>query len=76
MYLLFEHFPSVLAYQFWHSALEKVSANQVAIFQYLIPVFTTIISVVFLNESFRVFHIIGGALIFTGVILVNRGSKV
>lgn len=68
-------FPSVLAYQFWHSALKKVSANQVAIFQYLIPVFTTIISVLFLNENFRIFHVVGGTLIFTGVILVNRGPK-
>ena len=65
-------FPSVLAYQFWHSGLKKVSANQVAIFQYLIPVFTTIISVLFLDERFRWFHFLGGLLIFAGVILVTN----
>jgi len=65
-------FPSVLAYRFWHDSLKKVSANQVAIFQYLIPVFTTTISVLFLDEQFRAFHLIGGLFIFLGVILVNN----
>ena len=64
-------FPSVLAYQFWHRALKHVSANQVAIFQYLIPVFTTGISILFLDEQLKLFHIVGGTLIFIGVFLVT-----
>lgn len=65
-------FPSVLAYRFWNSALRKVSANKVAIFLYLIPVYTTIISVLFLHEDLRLFQIFGGLLIFAGVLLVTR----
>ena len=68
-------FPSVLAYQFWNHALTKVSANEVAISQYLIPVFTTLISVFFLDERLRDFHLIGGALIFFGVFLVTSAYK-
>ena len=64
-------FPSVLAYLFWNYALTKISANQVAIFQYLIPVYTTIISIIFLEERLRLFHICGGALILAGVLLVS-----
>ncbi len=68
-------FPSVLAYQFWNHALTKVSANEVAISQYLIPVFTTLISVLFLQERLHSFHFIGGALIFLGVFLVTMVKK-
>jgi len=64
-------FPSVLAYTFWNQALARVSANEVAISQYLIPVFTTLISVSFLGETIQSFHVWGGALIFLGVFLVT-----
>lgn len=68
-------FPSVLAYKFWHQALAQVSANKVAISQYLIPVFTTLISVTFLNEQLRSFHLLGGGLIFIGVSLVTISGR-
>ena len=64
-------FPSVLAILFWNFALTKISANQVAIFQYLIPVYTTIISIIFLGEHLQLFHICGGILILAGVLLVS-----
>jgi drug/metabolite transporter (DMT)-like permease len=65
-------FPSVLAYRFWNSALRKVSANKVGIFLYLIPVYTTVISILFLGEHLRVYQILGGLMIFSGVLLVTR----
>ena len=64
-------FPSVLAYSFWNRALAHVSANEVAISQYLIPVFTTLISVSLLGERLQMFHLFGGGLIFLGVFLVT-----
>jgi drug/metabolite transporter (DMT)-like permease len=64
-------FPSVLAYKFWNRALTRVSANEVAISQYLIPVFTTLVSLVFLDEKLHGFHLAGGGLIFFGVFLVT-----
>jgi drug/metabolite transporter (DMT)-like permease len=65
-------FPSVLAYLFWNQALTRIPANKVAIFQYLIPVYTTIISVLFLGERLQFFHLLGGAMIFVGVLLVTN----
>jgi len=67
-------FPSVLAYRFWNSALRKISANKVGIFLYLIPIYTTVISILFLRESLKLFQIFGGLLIFTGVLLVTRSG--
>lgn len=68
-------FPSLLAYHFWNSALKKVSANKVGIFLYLVPVYTTAISILFLGESFKTFHAIGGLLIFAGVLLVTNSAS-
>lgn len=65
-------FPSVLAYRFWNQALDKVPANKVAVFQYLIPVFTVIISLLFLDETLQQFQVIGGVLIFLGLLLVTK----
>ena len=65
-------FPSLLAYHFWNQALQKISASRVAIFLYLIPVYTTIISVIFLGEQIKLFHILGGSIIFVGVLLVTN----
>lgn len=65
-------FPSVLAYLFWNKALKVIEANKAAIFQYLIPVYTTLISVIFLGERLRAFHLTGGALIFIGLLLVTQ----
>jgi drug/metabolite transporter (DMT)-like permease len=69
-------FPSTLAYLFWNYALSRIPANQVAMFQYLIPVYTTLISVVFLGEQLRAFHLAGGGLIFFGVFLVTNSRLV
>ena len=53
-------FPSVLAYLFWNKALTVIEANKVAIFQYLIPVYTTLISVIWLGERLCAYHLVGG----------------
>lgn len=68
-------FPSILAYRFWNQALDRVPANKVAIFQYLIPVYTVIISLLFLGENLQPFQAIGGMLIFIGVLLVTTGAS-
>lgn len=65
-------FLSVLAYRFWNSALRKVSVNKASIFLYLVPAYTSIISILFLKESLKMFQILGSLLIFAGVMLVTR----
>lgn len=65
-------FPSVVAYRFWNSALRKVPANKVGIFLYLIPVYTSFISMLLLKETLKVFQVFGALLIFAGVLLVTQ----
>lgn len=65
-------FPSILANQFQNTALKYVPANKAGAFQALIPVFATVIAVMFLGEKLNSYHIWGGLLILSGVFLVVR----
>ncbi|KJS87697.1 MAG: hypothetical protein JM58_03250 [Peptococcaceae bacterium BICA1-8] len=65
-------FPSFLALYSWNTALQTVSSNHAAIFLNLIPVFTTILSILILGEQFVFYHVIGGLLIFSGVVMVTN----
>jgi len=67
-------FPSVLAFIFWNQAVREVGPNKASFFLYLMPVFGAILSAVFLGESIRAFHLIGMALIFTGIHLTTSRS--
>jgi drug/metabolite transporter (DMT)-like permease len=42
---------------------------------YLIPVFASILAIIFLGESLSLFHLMGGLLILTGLILATRSRR-
>ncbi len=65
-------FPSILAYLFFNEAVKTLGANIAGLFSHLIPVFGSIMAVVFLGEQFRVYHAIGMGLIVGGILLVIR----
>ncbi len=64
-------FPSVVAYLFWNRAVGIVGANKAGIFIHLMPVFGTILSIIFLGERLLGYHIPGIALIFIGIVLTT-----
>jgi drug/metabolite transporter (DMT)-like permease len=68
-------FPSVLSFIFWNNGVDKVGANRTGIFIHLMPVFSIIMAVLFLDERLRVFHITGMVLIFTGIALTTMPEK-
>lgn len=65
-------FPSVLAYLCYNRGVELIGANRAGQFVHLMPVFGSLMAVAFLGESFRLFHAIGIALIFGGIVLAAR----
>lgn len=67
-------FASVLAYIFWNKAIQMIGANKTGIFIHLMPVFSIVLAIIFLDENLRSYHIKGAILIFLGIFLttVNR----
>jgi len=65
-------FPSIVAYFCWNRGVEVIGANRAGLFINLIPVFASILAIAFLGETLQAFHIIGMALICSGMILFNR----
>ena len=65
-------FPSIVAYFCWNRGVEVLGANRTGLFINLIPVFASILAILFLGETLQTFHIVGMVLIFSGMILFNR----
>jgi len=64
-------FPSVLAFIFWNQAVGEVGPTKAGLFIHLMPVFGTILSIIFLGESLHLFHLSGIGLIFSGIYLTT-----
>jgi drug/metabolite transporter (DMT)-like permease len=65
-------FSSVIAYIFWNRGVEQVGANVAGLFVHLMPVFGTILAWLILDEHLQGFHVIGIALILTGIYATSR----
>lgn len=65
-------FGSALVYWLWFSALETVSLNRANAFSFLVPVFGLTISAIFYGETLSRLQLVGIAMIFIGIIFVNR----
>jgi drug/metabolite transporter (DMT)-like permease len=65
-------FGSGLAYIAWYDALQNLPANQVGVFLYIEPLVTMLLALIILGESVTWASLLGGAVIITGVWMVNR----
>ncbi len=63
---------SVVAYIIWYYALTVMDATKVAVFVYIIPLFTAIMAFIILKEQITQYTALGGLLIMLGVYLVER----
>lgn len=66
---------SVISFLCWNLAISKLGAGRTALFGNLIPVFTSIEAVLFLEEAFTSIHIISMALVFAGILLANLRQR-
>ncbi len=68
-------FPSIGSYYCWAGAVSIIGANRAGIFLSLIPLFSTIMAIIFYEERFQLFHLIGAVLIIIGLFLSNKEIK-
>ena len=67
--------PAFLGYLFWNKGVAVLGAASAGVFLYLIPVASSIMAVLFLNEHFQLFHLIGVVLIIAGIYLTTRFAR-
>jgi len=65
-------FPSLLAHFFFMRSVELIGPNRAAPVMYTIPVFASVMAIIFLGERLYPFHIAGFALVTAGVVLATR----
>ena len=68
-------FPGVVAYIAWSYVLTKLPASQAGSYLSLIPVAALLLAWLWLQEIPSPISLIGGALVFCGILLVNRSGK-
>ena len=68
-------FPSTLAYLCFNRGVQLIGANRAAPFFHLVPVFGSVMAIAFLGEQPQLFHVIGFALVLTGVFVASRSQS-
>jgi drug/metabolite transporter (DMT)-like permease len=68
-------FPSTVAYLCFNRGVQLVGANRAAPFFHMVPVFGAAMAIVFLGERLELFHVIGFALVLTGVFVASRRAS-
>ncbi|MEA3468935.1 MAG: DMT family transporter [Thermodesulfobacteriota bacterium] len=64
-------FASILAFICWTRAIREVGANRAGPFIHLMPVFSTILAIIFLDETLLGYHVRGMSLVFTGIFITT-----
>ena len=68
-------FASVLAFICWNRGVAIVGANAAGFTLHLLPLFGTVLAIVFLDETFLAFHALGFATILAGVVVATRAHS-
>ncbi|MFL0248041.1 DMT family transporter [Candidatus Clostridium stratigraminis] len=66
---------SIIAYFLLNYSLAKLQASKATVFSNISTIVSILAGVIFLNESFRIYHLVGSALILIGVWGTSRFSK-
>jgi drug/metabolite transporter (DMT)-like permease len=68
-------FPSVFAYYCWNRAIALAGANLAGVMMSMTTVFVVVMGVTLLGEPFHLYHAIGFALIFGGLVLAVAAGR-
>ena len=63
--------PSILAYLCWNKGIHEIGANRAGLYINLIPLFASLLAVLFLGERFQSYHLVGIIFIAGGLLLFN-----
>lgn len=65
-------FPSLVSYYCWGRGVHLAGAARAGVFINFIPVFAALLAILFLHESFHLYHAVAFILLLMGVFMVNQ----
>ena len=68
-------FPAIAAYYCWQKGVEIIGPNRASMFIQLMPLFSAIMAIIFLNEKFELYHYVGAAFIVSDIYLSNKKTN-
>jgi|TARA_S200000501_G_scaffold362136_1_gene391276 drug/metabolite transporter (DMT)-like permease len=68
-------FPGLASFFFWIKGIGIIGANRAGVFLHLMPVFGSIMAIVFFGEKFMIYHLLGAIFIVAGITLSNKKIK-
>mgnify|MGYP001347914729 CR=1 FL=1 len=69
-------FPGLTSFILWIKGISIIGSNRSGIFLHLMPIFSTIMAILIFKEKFMFFHLVGAALIITGIVLSSKGKRI
>jgi drug/metabolite transporter (DMT)-like permease len=66
---------SIISFVSWNKAIEKIGAVSAGMIYYLLPLFSGLAAWMFLDEKLRLYHLISGVFIISGILISNHKIK-
>ena len=66
--------PSILAFLFWNRGVELIGPNLGGLFINLVPVFASLLAIIFLGENFQWYHAGGMLLVLSGMLHFRKSA--
>lgn len=66
---------SVVAYVWWYKGVSQIGVARTMIYQYLVLPFGVLAAALLLRETVTLFHLLGGAVILTGIGIARWGPR-
>ena len=68
-------FPGLASFLLWIKGISLIGANRSGVFLHLMPILSAIMAMIFFNEKFMFYHMLGACFIITGILLSNTKLK-
>ncbi len=64
--------PGLAAFFFWIKGISIIGANRAGVFLHLMPIFGALMAIIFFEEKFMFYHLLGTIFIVAGITLSNK----
>ena len=65
-------FPGLASFLLWIKGISLIGANRSGVFLHLMPILSAIMAMIFFNEKFMFYHMLGACFIIIGILLSNK----